>query len=129
MYDVQIANCARHDAENGHSRDRYVHGLAKATAAFLRTDPARARKFHAIKSAGLKLFAPEHGGSYEVWRARPLPRALVEYAAADDGLLLEMKAAWECYTPVRQNVTPSTPTFLARERARLGGISETPDDV
>jgi exonuclease 3'-5' domain-containing protein 1 len=35
------------------------------------------------KEKGVALFAPERGGSYEVWNARPLDPLLVEYAASD----------------------------------------------
>lgn len=107
LYDVQIASCKRQDREQGR-RDRFVHGLGKATAAFLTTNPRRARELEAIKQTGLKAFAPEKGGSYEVWAARPLAEALITYATADVALLLEMKGGWAKFSPVAENVATSS---------------------
>ena len=102
-YDVQIAACMRQDAEQGR-RDPFVHGLGKAMASFLRGDYKRAGELQSIKLEGLALFAPNHGGSYSVWKERPLKPALVKYSAADVALLLEMKEAWKTYSPEVSNV-------------------------
>lgn len=45
------------------------------------------REAMAIKSAGLNLFAPERGGSYEVFNKRPLAGEILAYAAQDVVLL------------------------------------------
>jgi len=42
--------------------------------------PAERSRMAAVKSAARAMFAPERGGSYEAWLARPLPPVLVEYA-------------------------------------------------
>lgn len=39
--------------------------------------------FQRMKKAGMKLFAPEQGGSYEVFNKRPLPEDLTRYCAQD----------------------------------------------
>jgi len=102
FYDVQIASCIRQDREQGR-RDRFVHGLGRATERFLRNDRDRALALERTKRAGLALFAPERGGSYAVWKQRPLPKALLDYAAADVALLLDMKREWEVFSPVEEN--------------------------
>jgi len=107
FYDVQIASCIRQDKEEGR-RDRFVHGLGRATARFLRSDPDRASALERTKQDGLALFAPERGGSYAVWKERPMPKALFDYAAADVSLLLDMKREWEKFSPVKENVARST---------------------
>ncbi|KAL3931229.1 MAG: hypothetical protein SGPRY_001211 [Prymnesium sp.] len=45
------------------------------------------------KEAG-KLFNPSSGGSYEVWRDRPIHPALLEYAATDVLVLHDLKSEW-----------------------------------
>ena len=106
FYDVQIASCNRKDVEEGR-RDRFVHGLRRATASFLRSDPIRAAALERIKKTGIALFDPESGGSYDVWKKRPMPKALFEYAAADVSLLLDMKRKWENYSPTEENIACS----------------------
>lgn len=117
MYDIQIASCKRQDAEQGR-RDRFVHGLGKAISVFLRDDPVRASKLSKTKQAGLHAFAPEHGGSYDVWVDRPLPPSLVEYAAADVDLLLAMKTAWQRFSPVGPNVVTASTRIEKAVRGR-----------
>ena len=107
FYDLQIASCKRQDKEQGR-RDRFVHGLGKAMAAFLTNEPDRAARLEQVKKKGLSLFAPEKGGSYDVWKERPIQKDLVDYAAADVALLLEMKRRWVEYSPVFENVARST---------------------
>ncbi len=52
-----------------------------------------------IKEHGKRLFAPELGGSYDVWVQRPLAPALAEYAAADVLHLFVMHARWRTLAP------------------------------
>jgi exonuclease 3'-5' domain-containing protein 1 len=47
-----------------------------------------------LKKAVQPLFVPEQGGSYEVWRERPLRQSLIEYAAADVAHLHTLRASW-----------------------------------
>jgi len=51
---------------------------------------ARRDEIARIKQAGVALFAPEKGGSYQVWDERPLSPLLVEYAAVDVALLFQV---------------------------------------
>ena len=47
-----------------------------------------------LKKAAQALFIPSLGGSADVWAHRPLPAALLEYAAADVAHLHAMRDAW-----------------------------------
>jgi cold shock CspA family protein len=69
-------------------------GLAKALAACPSLSDGGGRALSDLKKAVLPTFVPELGGSYEAWRARPLPPALIEYAAADVVHLHAIRAAW-----------------------------------
>lgn len=69
------------------SHGKFVSGLSKCIS----TDanlPLEARwAWTAVKDAGGKLFAPEKGGSYEVFQERPLPQGLANYCAQDVAIL------------------------------------------
>ena len=56
------------------------------------TDAARER-LASVKAAAHELFVPERGGSYEVWRARPLPPLLLEYCT-DAALFFPIRASF-----------------------------------
>lgn len=47
------------------------------------------------------------GGSYDVWKKRPLDPALMEYAAGDVKILHNMKAAWLKYSSESDNTSAS----------------------
>ena len=101
VYDVQIASVERQCKLQGR-RDRFVHGLGKAMGRF-EEEQCVVSTNGAIKQAGKKLFAPELGGSYDVWKDRPLNPVLVEYAAIDVVVLHSMKDAWMKHSPVASN--------------------------
>lgn len=42
---------------------------------------AEIRLFEGTMEAGLKLFAPERGGSYVIFNKRPMPQSIVEYCS------------------------------------------------
>lgn len=48
----------------------------------------------ALKKSAQDLFVPERGGSYDVWKQRPMPPPILEYAAADVAHLHTMREAW-----------------------------------
>ena len=57
----------------------------------------------AIKARGLKLFAPELGGSYDVFLERPLRPEIVAYCCADVAYFGVLEARlFTCLPPVRQ---------------------------
>ena len=115
FYDVQIASVKRQDAMQGR-RDRYVHGLKKAMGRFL--EPGVASELQKLKEKGLRLFAPDLGGSYYVWETRPLNPVLIDYASSDVEVLLDMKNAWERYSPEAKNVEMAKLRIEKAVRAR-----------
>jgi exonuclease 3'-5' domain-containing protein 1 len=74
---------------------RHLPGMARALSDILPPDVlADAER---IKAHGKTLFAPERGGSYDVWTQRPLSPALVEYAAADVLHMFTMHTRWSAH--------------------------------
>ena len=96
---LQVAYCTKRDSTLGRGRDRFVKGLGMALQDLPSITLAERRRMEALKAAGKKLFAPELGGSYDVWRARPMPAALVAYCALDVKYLHAMRDAWASYVP------------------------------
>jgi exonuclease 3'-5' domain-containing protein 1 len=71
---------------------RHLPGMNKALSEVL--SPVAFAEAERIKAVGKTLFAPEKGGSYDVWTQRPLAPALVEYAAADVLHIFAMHTRW-----------------------------------
>jgi exonuclease 3'-5' domain-containing protein 1 len=94
VLDLQLADVAARLAR-GVACDR-VAGLAhiveRTPAAGLRGDE-RAELVR-VKAAAHALFVPERGGSYEVWRARPLPPLLRAYCT-DAALFFALRASYD----------------------------------
>ncbi|KAK6514305.1 hypothetical protein TWF506_008701 [Arthrobotrys conoides] len=81
VVDLQLYELATRDGFI-HSR-RYLHGLSKAILANASLSAAEAVRMDQVKQRGVQLFAPEKGGSYEVFNSRPLPEELLEYCVQD----------------------------------------------
>ncbi|KAH8593887.1 ribonuclease H-like domain-containing protein [Bisporella sp. PMI_857] len=62
---------------------KYLFGLSKCVERELSLSMAESREWKDVKERGLNLFAPERGGSYEVFNIRPLPDAVVQYCIQD----------------------------------------------
>ena len=73
---------------------RCVSGLTKCIERDLDLSLAEMRVWKATKEKGLKLFAPERGGSYEVFNIRPLPNDMRLYCIQDVQL---MPSLWSYY--------------------------------
>ena len=97
-YDVQIAYCTARDKRAGR-RDRFLKGLGAALEDCALIPIAERRRLESVKRQGVLLFAPEKGGSYQVWASRPLDPRLAEYAAADVRHLHTMAAEHEWTAP------------------------------
>ena len=93
-YDVQVLWHVRFQ----HPDDSYLQGLKKVQALFLEESKVLTQRsieaVDHVKEEGLKLFLPELGGSYDVWKQRPLCPELLEYAASDIRFLLDMRSLW-----------------------------------
>lgn len=66
---------------------RFLCGLAKCISYDCPLSPSERQKWQDVKEAGVKLFAPEKGGSYDVFHQRPLLPAIASYCAQDVLLL------------------------------------------
>lgn len=90
-YDLQVLYYLRF-----HPKSRGLPGLGKALAEYGKTEISAAElaRLEQVKREGKLLFAPERGGSYDVWECRPLCEELVHYCAADVQYLLKMKEMW-----------------------------------
>merc|ERR1712048_1146018 len=70
----------------------FLLGIAKAMGFVL--PPAERQKMNEIKTKGVALFAPDRGGSFEVWKKRPLKEVLIRYCAIDVVHLFTMWRHW-----------------------------------
>eukprot|EP00927_Polykrikos_kofoidii_P048131 TRINITY_DN42351_c0_g1_i1.p1 TRINITY_DN42351_c0_g1~~TRINITY_DN42351_c0_g1_i1.p1 ORF type:complete len:298 (-),score=34.34 TRINITY_DN42351_c0_g1_i1:57-917(-) len=68
-----------HKAKGG--QGAFLVGITKALADVLPYVKRQVMK--GIKETGLRLFAPERGGSFDVWKMRPLPDVLISYCVQD----------------------------------------------
>ncbi|KAJ7769697.1 ribonuclease H-like domain-containing protein [Mycena maculata] len=93
VYDLQLLEVAVRSSMPGRP-PRFVKGLVSSLEAYVAPlkSSAVVRNWGIVKEAGLKLFAPEHGGRYTVFEDRPLAQALVEYCAQDVVLLHDLEA-------------------------------------
>lgn len=66
---------------------RYLRGLSKCIQEQAGLNWTQERQWQRVKDAGVKLFAPEKGGTYEIFNARPLPKAVLDYCIQDVMLL------------------------------------------
>lgn len=87
VLDMQVL-CAKATSPRTH-----LQGMAKALGHVL--PYAEKQRVQGIKQAGLRMFAPEHGGNLEIWTLRPLPSVLQTYCAADVVHLFSMLSKWD----------------------------------
>lgn len=78
---LQVADVA-YRKSLGH-RVAYVMGLKKAMDTHIRLSLKLKNALMKIKETGVKLFAPEYGGSYDVFETRPMRVEILNYAAVD----------------------------------------------
>ncbi|KAL9084958.1 MAG: hypothetical protein Q9165_007824 [Trypethelium subeluteriae] len=69
---------------------RVVNGLAKLIERDAPISPAEKLAWKATKEKGVKLFAPERGGSYEIFNERPLAPEIVLYCVQDVRILSKL---------------------------------------
>lgn len=92
-YDIQVLWHVRFQNPG----DIYLQGLKKVLTHFLvqsKVAPKDISAMDHVKERGQKLFSPDLGGSYAVWKERPLQPIMLEYAAVDVKFLLDMKSLW-----------------------------------
>jgi exonuclease 3'-5' domain-containing protein 1 len=77
--DVQLMeNAARPSGQR-----RYVNGLERCIRDYAPISMVEKTAWKDAKEKGVRLFAPEKGGSYEVFNVRPLKEDMVRYCAND----------------------------------------------
>ncbi|KAJ6105326.1 hypothetical protein N7523_010136 [Penicillium sp. IBT 18751x] len=89
MQDLQLMELATRKSSR-----RFVNGLGKCIEYDAPMTADERAKWKACKEAGLKLFAPECGGSYEIFNTRPLPDEIIQYCAQDVQFLPKL---WQKY--------------------------------
>jgi len=72
-----------------------------------------AESFKLGKDKGADQFAPERGGSYEVWRQRPLSTELLNYCAHDVSML------FACFEKLRRHSNGSEAAVVEIARRRI----------
>jgi exonuclease 3'-5' domain-containing protein 1 len=90
IHDLQLMELATRSFSR-----RCVNGLSKCIE---RDAPLSVRErldWVRIKEAGVRLFAPEKGGAYEVFNERPLPDAIKLYCAQDVQILPRLWAYYD----------------------------------
>lgn len=90
MHDLQVMEFAR-PGRGG----PYVNGLARCIEKDMQMTAIERKRFMHIKEAGKKLFAPECGGSYEVFLNRPMPSVILEYCVQD---VQHLPKLWKAYS-------------------------------
>ncbi|KAJ5946815.1 hypothetical protein N7454_003654 [Penicillium verhagenii] len=96
VQDLQLMELA---ARKGGQR-RLVNGLGRCIEHDAPMKDRERREWKSTKNAGLKLFAPEHGGSYAVFDKRPLADEIMNYCVQD---VCFLPLLWEKY---RDAMTP-----------------------
>ncbi|PVH95797.1 hypothetical protein DM02DRAFT_645114 [Periconia macrospinosa] len=95
---------------------RVVNGLARCIDRDAPMTFQEKRQSIAVKEAGKKLFAPERGGSYEVFNHRPMAPAMMLYCKQDVQILPRL---WHKYSA---RLTPNWATKVeeaAKDRVKL----------
>jgi exonuclease 3'-5' domain-containing protein 1 len=78
VYDLQLMELASRRGSK-----TYVNGLARCIEHDASMSVEEKRVWKATKEEGVKLFAPERGGSYEVFNVRPLADIIQRYCTQD----------------------------------------------
>ncbi|KAJ7779269.1 ribonuclease H-like domain-containing protein [Mycena metata] len=94
VYDLQLLEVAVRSSQPGRP-PRFLKGLVPSLETYVAPlkSAAVVRNWGRVKEAGLRLFAPERGGRYEVFEERPLAPAVAEYCAQDVALLHDLEIA------------------------------------
>ncbi|KAJ6498592.1 ribonuclease H-like domain-containing protein [Mycena vitilis] len=93
VYDLQLLEIAVRSSKAGRP-PRFVKGLVPSLETYVAPLKSQTvvREWARVKEVGLRLFAPERGGRYEVFEDRPLSPGLAEYCVQDVALLHELEA-------------------------------------
>ncbi|KAG7285463.1 hypothetical protein NEMBOFW57_010091 [Staphylotrichum longicolle] len=98
---------------------RCVNGLSKCIERDVRLPAQELAAWKAVKDAGVKLFAPEYGGSYSVFAKRPLSDAIRLYCAQDVRILPRL---WSHY---RNRMSPAWALRVRQASKERVALSQT----
>ena len=90
VVDVQLMEVA----SRRHSK-RFLAGLGKCIEKDAQLKGEAIKQWKATKDKGLSLFAPERGGSYEIFKNRPLQEDIIAYCAQD---VIYLPLLWDIYS-------------------------------
>ena len=88
IHDVQLFKAGT-QPNHGH-----LPGLAQCIEQDAGLSPEVQASFDTIKAKGKRSFAPERGGSYEVFNERPMPQEIIDYCSHD---VMYLAVLWETY--------------------------------
>lgn len=89
VHDIQLMELATRTGQKG-----FVSGLKRCVQSDVAMSATERLAWNRCKENGRKLFAPEHGGSYEVFNFRPLVEDILQYCVQDVQYLPEL---WNTY--------------------------------
>jgi exonuclease 3'-5' domain-containing protein 1 len=89
VHDIQLMELATRTRNR-----RYINGLAKCIERDIPLTVSEREAWKETKEKGRNLFAPERGGSYEVFNARPLSKDVLLYCIQDVHLMPKL---WRHY--------------------------------
>lgn len=120
VIDLQLLEFA---TRPGYKRPQYVQGLAKCITYSGILSWQEARTWEQVKDVGVRQFAPEKGGTYEVFLRRPLSKAMQRYCAED---VLKMPPLL-CFYAARITATTYLAHQVAEEALRRVRLSQSPN--
>ena len=115
-YDLQILELVVRRSQG--AKVKYLRGLGPTMQHYRLASASWTR----IKEKGDSLFAPEKGGSYEVFEKRPLDPRLVQYCMHDVAFIFELETAMRGRLPRSIN---DWEAFIIRESAARVALSQT----
>jgi len=98
LVDLQLADVAQRKLAGVPCAKVAGLGFVCERTPHARLTAAERERLAAVKAGALRLFAPEKGGTYSVWKARPLPAELLEYCT-DSCLFFSLWASYVAEVP------------------------------
>ncbi|MCJ1472626.1 hypothetical protein MMC13_001275 [Lambiella insularis] len=108
VQDIQLLEAATRSS----SSKRCVAGLAKCIEHDLQLSDEAKKAWKARKENGVALFAPEHGGSYEVFNIRPMIQQITQYCTND---VMYLPMLWQLYS---QKISPQWAERVQQETSK-----------
>lgn len=99
---------------------KYVNGLSKCITRNADMTPVEKLEWTNNKGAGLRLWCPDHGGTYEVFNERPLRADIIKYCAQD---VIHLPQLWDTYA---RNLTINWRAKVSQATLSRVAVSQTP---